>query len=59
MSDKVKPFPLRLPADLFQEIEALARRERRSINSQVIHLLERQILDYGGEREQRWQRPSS
>ncbi len=31
----------RIPLDLFQQIEALADREHRSVNGQIVYLLER------------------
>ncbi len=40
MEDEVK-LTLRLPAALHQQIVALARRDRRSLNGELVFLLER------------------
>lgn len=38
-----KPFVLRLPEDLKAELEGWAKRERRSLNSLIIVLLEQDV----------------
>jgi hypothetical protein len=38
-----KSFTLRLPPELFEPIEAMAERERRSLHGQVLYLLDRAI----------------
>ncbi|MBA3530507.1 MAG: toxin-antitoxin system HicB family antitoxin [Ardenticatenales bacterium] len=51
MNEKKEPpirYPLRLSPELYERLKALAAKERRSINQQIIHLL-MQIL---GEEEQ-------
>lgn len=40
-AQNVAPFALRLPKDLKKILEALAERERRSLNDQIIYALER------------------
>ena len=39
MPDKEKKIALRLPAALAEEIEALADRQQRSVNGQIVYLL--------------------
>ena len=50
MEDEVR-LTLRLPATLHQQIVALARRDRRSLNGELVFLLERAAAE--AEREQR------
>jgi hypothetical protein len=38
--DKASPISIRIPPDLRAWVEALARRERRSISNQIVYLLE-------------------
>lgn len=38
-----KSFTLRLPAELYVPISAMAERERRSLHGQVLHLLDRVV----------------
>lgn len=40
MNETMTPLSLRLPQDIRQQIETIAARERRSINSQIVVLLE-------------------
>jgi hypothetical protein len=42
-TDKVVRFVLRLPPDLHDRLKALAARERRSLHSQILYLLQRAI----------------
>jgi predicted HicB family RNase H-like nuclease len=39
--DDIKKFPLRLPIEVHRKLVAAAKRDRRSLNAQIIHLIER------------------
>lgn len=43
MEQTPKAFTLRLPADLYEPIAALAVQERRSLQGQVLHLLDQAL----------------
>jgi hypothetical protein len=38
--ERVRPFALRIPEQLFAQLQALAKEEKRSINAQILHMLE-------------------
>ena len=38
-------FALRLPPDVHEALQALARRDRRSLHSEILHILERYIAE--------------
>ena len=38
--DRMCPFALRIPEQLFLDIQHLAHQEKRSINAQILHMLE-------------------
>ena len=40
LEERVRPFALRLPEPLFFAIQQLAKDEKRSINAQIIYMLE-------------------
>jgi len=40
MTEQEKRLTVRLPKSLFDKIQELAKQERRSVNSQIIYLLE-------------------
>ena len=39
-NERIRPFALRIPEKLFLDIQDLARQEKRSINAQILHMLE-------------------
>jgi predicted HicB family RNase H-like nuclease len=39
--DDIKKLPLRLPIEVHRKLVAAAKRDRRSLNAQIIHLIER------------------
>jgi hypothetical protein len=41
--DSIKRIDLRLPSDLHQQIEGIARREARSVNSQIVYMLRQTV----------------
>lgn len=41
----IKPITLRIPVELHDKIRELADKEKRSVNSQVIYLLEKALSD--------------
>jgi hypothetical protein len=44
-------FALRLPPELHQALQRLARRDRRSLHGQIIYVLERYVAHEEGELE--------
>jgi hypothetical protein len=48
-----KPFLLRLPPDLYEEIERWAADELRSVNAQIEYLLREQVRKRRGARADR------
>ena len=44
-------FALRLPPELHQALQRLARRDRRSLHGQIIYVLERYVAQAEGEPE--------
>ena len=38
--DRIRPFALRVPEKLFLDIQQLAHQEKRSINAQILYMLE-------------------
>jgi hypothetical protein len=48
-----KPFLLRLPPDLYEEIERWAADELRSVNAQIEYLLREQVRKRKGARADR------
>lgn len=42
---EIKPITLRIPMELHEKIKELADKEKRSVNSQVIYLLEKALSD--------------
>lgn len=49
--DEEKRITLRLPADLHARLAEHARRDRRSLNSEIIHLLEVAVTKASGDDE--------
>lgn len=45
--EEVSPLSIRIPASLREQIEQSARRNRRSLNQEVILWLERAAQDFG------------
>jgi hypothetical protein len=41
--ERIRPFALRIPEQLFGEIQALAKQEKRSANAQIVHMLEQAV----------------
>ncbi len=39
--DKVKVFSLRIPEDLYKQVDKKSKKNRRSVNSEILILLER------------------
>ena len=39
-NERIRPFALRIPEKLFLDIQDFARQEKRSINAQILHMLE-------------------
>ena len=39
--DKVKVFPLRIPKALYKQVDERSKKNRRSVNSEILILLER------------------
>lgn len=48
---KLKPFPLRLPEDLYEAIAAMAEADVRPVNSQIVFLLREAVARRRGEQE--------
>jgi hypothetical protein len=46
-----KPFLLRLPPDLYEDLERWAADELRSVNAQIEYLLREQVRNKRGDRE--------
>ncbi len=44
MSEVVR-FALRLPSELYAALQELARQNRRSINGEIVHILERHVAE--------------
>lgn len=44
---KIVRFVLRVPDDLHTKLVEISARERRSLNSQILHLLERAVAEDG------------
>jgi hypothetical protein len=42
-----KTYLLRLPPEMYAALERWAREERRSVNSQIVHLLDHALRDAG------------
>ena len=42
-NEKIKEFPLRLPIELHKQLEKRCKKSRRSVNSEIVILLERFI----------------
>jgi hypothetical protein len=49
--DDEKRITLRLPADLHERLAEWARTDRRSLNSEIVHLLEVALGPAGGDTE--------
>lgn len=49
MATDKRPTMLRLPEDLYEKVRYLAYVERRSINMQIEHALEKYVSDYEAE----------
>jgi predicted HicB family RNase H-like nuclease len=49
--DEEKRITLRLPADLHERLVEQARTDRRSLNSEIVHLLEAALGPAGGDTE--------
>jgi len=43
--DEEKRITVRLPVELHERLAAQAKRERRSVNSEIVHLLEAVLAD--------------
>jgi len=52
---EIARFALRLPPELYEALQALATRDRRSINGEIVYILDQ----YVGEQGQDTMRPSS
>lgn len=46
MKNNIKPFPLRLPVSLYEQLEAVSTKNGRSVNHEIVHRLE-ESLHYG------------
>ena len=40
-------FALRLPPELYEALQALAARDRRSVNGQIVYILDRYVEEQG------------
>jgi hypothetical protein len=40
VDDRMRPFAVRIPEQLFLGLQYLAHQEKRSINAQILHMLE-------------------
>lgn len=40
---KDKAYALRLPVDLYEKLRAMAEREKRSLNQQIVYLLQKSV----------------
>lgn len=45
--EEMAGYPLRLPKTLYDRVRRLAAKEKRSINQQLVYLIEAQIKQYG------------
>lgn len=43
--DEEKRITVRLPLELHERLAALAKRDRRSVNGEIVHLLEAALAD--------------
>ncbi|SES08699.1 Arc family DNA-binding protein [Sphingobium sp. YR768] len=43
MTHQIAPFGLRIPDDLKAEVKALARRDGRSMNNHIVHVLKKDV----------------
>lgn len=48
MKEEIKSTVIRVPESLYEKIKELAEKEKRSINSQMLILLEQGVNDTGG-----------
>ncbi len=51
MAEPRKSFLLRLPPDLYADLERWAARELRSVNAQIEYLLRQQVRKHKGEND--------
>lgn len=43
MKNNIKPFPLRLPISLYEQLEAASAKNGRSVNQEIVHLIEESL----------------
>lgn len=46
------PITVRLPDDLHERLTQIAEDERRSLNSQIVYMLEKSVVDYERQEEE-------
>ncbi len=51
MSEIVR-FALRLPREVYEALQALATQNRRSVNGEIVYILERYIVESRKDREE-------
>ncbi|MEU6243083.1 Arc family DNA-binding protein [Streptomyces sp. NPDC047024] len=49
--DEEKRITVRLPLELHERLTALAKRDRRSVNGEIVHLLEVALADHPADAE--------